>query len=451
MAAARVRALAPTAISNGTIAQIGAGVTGTLSLHVANGVAATNAQHRNAKFVSTGAVSAGISINGGAVTYADVSPSSPLCTTTTSGRTCTVNVGAPVGNESFAVSLFSAASGGGLLLSSGSNSTTVVAGTPFSVTVGLNPVAAGVLSSAPAIPTFTLGTPSSTTVVATFADPTGQPITGSGNVPNFLFPITIAISDSHITVTPSTVITPGQSVVIAYDGSTSVASTVNISMTANGSHIYGSSINVSTGHAIVEYSAGITAGAQVAAIAAGPDGALWFVEQAFSGQPNNIGRITTAGAVTEYAIPSANADATGITTGPDGALWFTESAGSKIGRITVGGVVTEFALNGVTASSPSGIVTGPDNNLWLASGASITQMTTSGVATSFAIPTTSSNPAGITVGPDGALWFAENGGNKIGRITTAGAITEFPVPTAGSGPLAIVCRAPTVHSGSSSS
>jgi streptogramin lyase len=35
----------------------------------------------------------------------------------------------------------------------------------------------------------------------------------------------------------------------------------------------------------------------------------------------------------------------GITTGPDGALWFTEQNASKIGRITTAGVITEFPLN----------------------------------------------------------------------------------------------------------
>ncbi len=38
-----------------------------------------------------------------------------------------------------------------------------------------------------------------------------------------------------------------------------------------------------------------------------------------------------------------------ITTGPDGALWFTELI-DQIGRITTAGVITEFPIP--TASSP---------------------------------------------------------------------------------------------------
>jgi len=44
-----------------------------------------------------------------------------------------------------------------------------------------------------------------------------------------------------------------------------------------------------------------------------------------------------------------------ITAGPDGALWFTEARGNKIGRITTEGAITEFALPGPN-SGPTGVV-----------------------------------------------------------------------------------------------
>jgi virginiamycin B lyase len=75
----------------------------------------------------------------------------------------------------------------------------------------------------------------------------------------------------------------------------------------------------------------------------GPDGALWFTEGAIT---NQLGRITLAGAITEYAVP-AQKTATSTTkylptatpnpgwlvAGPDGAIWFTESIGA-IGRFS---------------------------------------------------------------------------------------------------------------------
>ena len=60
---------------------------------------------------------------------------------------------------------------------------------------------------------------------------------------------------------------------------------------------------------------------------------LWrlpLARERHSGSPNaarvfllKIGRITTAGVITEFAIPTANGEPLGIAAGPDGALWFT--------------------------------------------------------------------------------------------------------------------------------
>src|SRR5437016_3797300 len=71
-------------------------------------------------------------------------------------------------------------------------------------------------------------------------------------------------------------------------------------------------------------------------IAAGPDGARWFTEIL-----DKIGRITTAGVVTEFSVPTSVSSPAFIAAGPDGNLWFTEVNGNKIGRITTAGIVTE--------------------------------------------------------------------------------------------------------------
>ena len=48
-----------------------------------------------------------------------------------------------------------------------------------------------------------------------------------------------------------------------------------------------------------------------------------------------MGRITTAGAIRYYPVPSHGDDfLEGITRGPDGAMWFTEASANRIGRIT---------------------------------------------------------------------------------------------------------------------
>ena len=48
----------------------------------------------------------------------------------------------------------------------------------------------------------------------------------------------------------------------------------------------------------------------------------------------------------EFPIPTINSSPYDITAGPDGALWFTEP-GVKIGRITTAGVITEYPVPGV--------------------------------------------------------------------------------------------------------
>ena len=98
----------------------------------------------------------------------------------------------------------------------------------------------------------------------------------------------------------------------------------------------------------------------------GPDGNLWFTE--FNG--NKIGRITPAGVVTEFTIPTANSGPIGIAAGSDGNLWFAESNASKVGRIVpsqasagTSNGITEFTIP-TTKSRPYAIAAGPAGNLW---------------------------------------------------------------------------------------
>ncbi len=71
--------------------------------------------------------------------------------------------------------------------------------------------------------------------------------------------------------------------------------------------------------------------------------------------------MTLQGQFTTYAdLDEPSADPQGITTGPDGNLWFTEQAGG-IGRMTPKGSLTQYSIGG---TNPDGITVGPDTNLW---------------------------------------------------------------------------------------
>ncbi len=230
----------------------------------------------------------------------------------------------------------------------------------------------------------------------------------------------------------------------------------------------------------------VTPGSGLAGITVGPDNNVWFTEQS----SGTIGRITPAGTITEFPLPTAAGGPAGIAPGPDGNLWFTEQAGNKIGRITPAGVITEFsgltaasAPTAITAgadgnlwftepgsnkigqlrmaflsapnflfnqfslptaaSSPQSITSGPDGNLWFTeqSAGKIGRATVLASFTEFALPVPGSEPDTIASGPDGNLWFTEFAGNRIGRMATSGSLTEFTVPTAGGGPRGITAGA----------
>jgi virginiamycin B lyase len=152
-------------------------------------------------------------------------------------------------------------------------------------------------------------------------------------------------------------------------------------------------------------------------IVAGPDGAMWFT-QAAGGNPKggqsyfpaSIGRLTTTGSYSSYPVPASASSVPGldaITVGRNGNLWFTETAVGRIGEITpkaAGPVVREFALPAADRLAP-------------------------GVGS----PVTSADT--IAPGPGGDIWFTEQGSNAIGVMSTSGALLhKFTVPDPGSDP-----------------
>ena len=190
------------------------------------------------------------------------------------------------------------------------------------------------------------------------------------------------------------------------------------------------------------------AGEGANAMASGPDGNMWFTNNA----NNSIGRITPSGAVTYFAVPTTSASAStggpglfSIAAGPDGNMWFTEFFENLVGKITPAGVITTYPVPTANAM-PMGITAGPDGNIWyiLDDASGIGRITPAGVITEFPIPTpgatgpatiTSDNGClmcgfEITAGPLESVWFTIPAANRVGRITMAGVVTTMPVTTA---------------------
>ena len=200
-------------------------------------------------------------------------------------------------------------------------------------------------------------------------------------------------------------------------------------------------------------------------LAGGPDGNLWISEvrtdPATSLETGLIGKLSPTGSLVEYAVPNplnfpdSNLPAA-ITAGSDGALWFLEEVeGNLLTRVTTDGTFTEMPGGNIGSGfSTSALTTGPDGALWITystlfGNSGVLRVTTAGVSEpSIGLPnlgsyysgigsagTGSATPTSITTGPDGNVWFTElykDKTGRVGRITPAGVVTDFPLP-AGAG------------------
>lgn len=160
-------------------------------------------------------------------------------------------------------------------------------------------------------------------------------------------------------------------------------------------------------------------------LALGPDKNVWFVENG----GDKLGRITPAGAISEFVLPSAISPV-GIAKGKGNLLWFTgvqpngQGVTGSINSTT--GVIKTYATP-TASSGPNSIILGPDGNMWFTEeqSSAIAVVKTTGAVLEYPTLTPNAAPLGITVGSDGALWFSESTAGRIGRITTAGAMTEY--------------------------
>lgn len=164
------------------------------------------------------------------------------------------------------------------------------------------------------------------------------------------------------------------------------------------------------------------------ALAAGPDGNIWFSEY----RASKIGCITPAGTITEFALPRPNSGPGDITTGADGNLWFVELAGgadgqqtdgNRVGRISPAGAITEFQIPSA-GGSPTNIAVGPDRNIWYTKGAALGRVTRDGTIVELPLGA-GARSVGLTAGSDrqpparlvNRLWFADGAGNKISYLS----------------------------------
>ncbi|HTD37305.1 MAG TPA: hypothetical protein VK669_07315 [Candidatus Limnocylindrales bacterium] len=437
----------------------------------------TTSSVRTPRYVPPTARSVSVTVNGGTPQYLNAPAS-------------TITIDAPVGTDTFVFQTYDEQNGQGNVLSRASVTQTIVSGAANSVTAVLNGVVASVtVSLSNAAPNA--GVPATVNVNVAARDADGNTIVGPGD---YSVPIHLAVNDptnsGTLSLSTNNLQSPSSTATLTYNGGTlnsglPAGPTATVAVTGTG--IAPVSTAFTPKPTIYQFSIP-TASNKPRYIAAGSDGNMWFTEQ----PGNAVARITPAGVVTEFPVPTPNAFDAPNGVGPhiigasDGNLWFTESGATanKIAKITTTGTITEFStlFAPPPADQPFGLVDRGDGNIWyVAHGSSRVGFVSynGSQAGETSVPTANSGPFGIATapdgnlyyteqnvdkigrvhdlftpqseisltatsspqdivrGPDGNLWFTENGRGQIGRLSTSFSLTEFPVPTQQGAPWSI--------------
>ncbi|MFZ4756171.1 MAG: virginiamycin B lyase family protein [Miltoncostaeaceae bacterium] len=163
-------------------------------------------------------------------------------------------------------------------------------------------------------------------------------------------------------------------------------------------------------------------------IATGPSGNVWFTMPA-SGQIVRMNPQTQA--VTQFDMSGARCEPQGIALGPDGAMWFGCQDGA-IGRITTAGDTTYYAVGtpdqGTTFARVDTVITGPDGNIWFAQfSVGIVGIVSPASGFQKRMQVQPAPAGGLTVGGDGNVWATYLNDFLMYRITPGGRVSEVPV------------------------
>ena len=184
-------------------------------------------------------------------------------------------------------------------------------------------------------------------------------------------------------------------------------------------------------HVVVEFD-GLSIGANAQAIAAGPDGNIWFLEFG----TNSVGRITPTGAITEFQLPPGlqlvQDRGEELTVGPGNNMYFLTTGG--IARMTTAGTFAGFLGNGGPPFHANAIAYGRDGNLWATTCGpdAVVRITPAGHVTVSPAGTFPGEacPRGMVAGPDGTVWLYEWNSFRLGRVVFQTPLATTDDPTA---------------------
>ena len=165
-----------------------------------------------------------------------------------------------------------------------------------------------------------------------------------------------------------------------------------------------------------------------AAIAVGPDGAVWFTIE----MSNALG-VLRNGRIERLVKKTQNLEALGLAVDAAGGAWYTDGAGRSVARMSGDGSIESFPVTTPIVKFGR-LALGRDNGVWFADAttASVTRLK-DGVVTRHDPRSEGGVPWGVATAADGTVWATLQNVNRLARIAADGEMTEFEVPTRGSG------------------
>ncbi len=379
---------------------------------------------RGPHFISSGTASIEIaiaSVDGGpapagyAALIANLTPSSPGCSSSSSGTTCSLSFLVP---EAAAVvldvSLYSQPGATGSLLASGTSAAvdTATPGAQFAIV--LNGVPTVVVASVAALAAYADGTTHVLTLAVGAQDASGATITQPGD---YAAPIVASVSNGGsgaIAVSPATIASPGPSgyttVTVTYD--TAIAftnpalpATITFTSGSGSAAVTVAPLNVTITPASI-YSA--TGNPQLNFVLNGGDATAAISEPGYAGTFTQgwVGRTDIGVACAPASCaPAAAGGTVTMTLSPQTLTTSPSIHGFQIGDANGASASLTYAVTGASGLGP--IVVGP-YTIDLAP---------------LAVP--SAEPEGLAVGPNGkGIWVADTGNQQIGRFVPSACATS---------------------------
>jgi len=429
----------------------------TLSLLIP--LARPSASARRPQFVSSATNGAVISLTQGGEpvqTAVDLSSASNVCTTTDSGRSCTVQMNVVVGLATFAITTYDQAPVGGAIpgtahvLGSGTVTVTIVNGTnpPVNLFVG------GQIANIGSQPNFASlaadGNPHTFGFVIDPVDFDNTPITAGANDP-YANPIAVSVSETggsgHSQLvyngansgSSATLLHSSDTIALSYDGGGAPGYSAVVSLSTNGAGTY----NVQISPMFVALGSAVERQIDLSGTVSNPN---FFITEASA--PANQAYTATlvtltscSGIATPSSVTGSGASASfsvmgGNTPSASGcSIAVTDSGGTTVtlpvtntlvaGNVTIDGVnVTEYNIG----STPGPIALGPDGNLWTSISGALMAISTAGTQQT-TVPIAGARLFDLTTGSDGALWVVDQFNTGVDRVTTSGSVAKYRAPT----------------------